>query len=431
MARQDSETRGPSPKEALQGRARQQQLRQIKIVLYGILGLFAVVLIFGVVNELLLKPSLPVAVVHDEEISLRQFKKEVTFQRAQLIFSLESLETAVGGDIALVQQYGGQQINTLLDTNYLGQVALDNLIEDRLVRTEAEARGITVSDDDIDAELALGFNYYEGDLPTPMPTATSAPDPTPTITPLFTEPVTETVPSTPTATAEPVSTLEPLPTATRVSLESYDESRMGLLSDFRKLGVSEETYRRQVANDLYRRRLTEAMAAEAQAADKVEKASFRYVAFETEEAAHAAFEEMPTDGFLGVWNRIKSTAIEEGEPPIGVASEVLWRVREEMDSIFGLDIGQRAFELPVGDHSEVFAAASGSQDERFYVLEVTGREVQKMSKRELQIRDDKLLDEWLAERRYDDVEEFDRWRSNIPKTPRLDSRFLAQQAAQP
>ena len=41
------------------------------------------------------------------------------------------------------------------------------MTEEALLRQEAEARGITVTDAELDEEIGSFFNYFDGELPTP------------------------------------------------------------------------------------------------------------------------------------------------------------------------------------------------------------------------------------------------------------------------
>jgi hypothetical protein len=248
-------------KEILLARKQEKQTRQVRLAVIGIIALLVVVFVIGIVNELIIKPTLPVAVVSGEEISLGEWQDRVRFQRAQLVIGIEDLEETVGGDVGLVQQFAGQQINLLLQPDVLGQLVLEDMIDDKIMRQNAEVRGITVTEAEVDARIEENFNYFGGESPTPFPTATQTVMPTPSLTPIPTAVITDVLPTNtpqPSPTAGPSAT--PIPTATAVSLEAFQEEVASTLDEFKAHGVSEETYRDFIRGQLYRDKLTEALA---------------------------------------------------------------------------------------------------------------------------------------------------------------------------
>ncbi|MCL4253705.1 MAG: hypothetical protein KJ043_08000, partial [Anaerolineae bacterium] len=100
-----------------------------------------------------------------------------------------------------------------------GLRVINALVEDRIVRREAEARGITVTDEQIDEQIRRLFRYTPAEETDPE--ATPEPEVTPTITPTpFVSPTpsntpvpTETTP-TPTPQFTPAPTITPFPTLT-------------------------------------------------------------------------------------------------------------------------------------------------------------------------------------------------------------------------
>jgi hypothetical protein len=162
-----------SRKDVLIARKQAEQMRQIKTGVYIVLGLLAVLVIFAVVNELIIAPNRPVAIVGADEISLRDWQNRVEFERAQRIILLENQLEAFQGDVGIVQQFGGQVIQELLQPDALGQNVLNNMIDELVVEQLAAMRGISVSEAEIDAEIGATFNYFDGESPTPFPTATA------------------------------------------------------------------------------------------------------------------------------------------------------------------------------------------------------------------------------------------------------------------
>ncbi len=162
-----------SRKAILIARKEARQTRQILLVIGVVVLLLIIVLVAGLTNEFLIKPGLPVAKVNNLEISMDEWRSRVRLQRAQLILGVEDLAEAVGQDIGQVQQFAGQQLLLLTqDSERLGQAVLDQMIDEVLIRQEAEARGIIVSEADIQNEIEESFGYFGGASPTEEPTAT-------------------------------------------------------------------------------------------------------------------------------------------------------------------------------------------------------------------------------------------------------------------
>lgn len=58
------------------------------------------------------------------------------------------------------------------------------MIDELLIRQEAQSRGIEVTEEEVNAAIGERYSYYDGGLPTPVPTGTNTPVPTPSLTPI-------------------------------------------------------------------------------------------------------------------------------------------------------------------------------------------------------------------------------------------------------
>jgi hypothetical protein len=130
----------------------------ITIIVLGLIG-------FGILQSTVLQPNQPVVVVGDEKVTIRQFQERVKFQRRNLVqqyISIQQNMQLFGSDQetqAYFQQYLSQ-INAQLDPAILGQTIIDSLIDDSLIRQEAERRGISVSTDEIDQRIESELGYF-------------------------------------------------------------------------------------------------------------------------------------------------------------------------------------------------------------------------------------------------------------------------------
>ncbi len=161
-------------------RMERERIQQRYLVIGTIVVLVFVVgiVLYGILDQTVLKNIRPVAKVGSDTITTAAFQKEVRFQRYRLIDQLQSLM----GDPMAIQFFGQyiQQISTELSSpNSIGQNVLDSMVENDLVQKEAAKRGITVSDAEVNQAFEAAFGYYPNGTPTP--TVTSTPYNTPTL----------------------------------------------------------------------------------------------------------------------------------------------------------------------------------------------------------------------------------------------------------
>lgn len=418
-----------SRKEVLIARRQEQQTRQVRLAIFGIVGLLALVVIIGAINEMIIKPDSAVASVNGTEVSLSDWQERVRFQRGQLIIGLEDLAAAFGQDIGQVQQYAGQQINLLEDPPTLGQFVLDELVDEELVYQAAVQRGIVVSDNDIQKEIEETFGFFGGAAPTALPTATETPIPTPSLTPIVGEVIADVLPTSipePSPTAGPTST--PFPTSTPVSRDSFQETFDETMAEFKDLGTDELIFRDVVRARLFEDILLDELAIEEELPDEAMQASFFYLLFGAEDEAQQAISDISTGDYLTVWNTIKSQPLEsDGEQPAATASEVFWRTQEDIESLYGAEIAQAAFSQSAGEAGAVIVVPASdleAGDDTYFVIMVSGREMRPLSESALNSARQELLQTWLESQRQVGVEIYERWRANVPPRPVLDRRFL-------
>jgi parvulin-like peptidyl-prolyl isomerase len=220
----------------------EREARYQRWVLLGIgaaIGVILLVLLAGVVYEGLIFPNQPIAVVNGETITTAEFQARVRLVRwqtgRQLIgaLNLYGVEALSDQNHPLYQQL--QQIYQQLypgQENIIGEQVLNEMIEDILLRQQAEEMGISVDPELVEAQVQDFFGYDpnpETPTPTleptvtPTPIVSPTPSPTPTGTP--TPEATEEGEAEPTATATPVETATPFPTLTAdEQRDRYEES---------------------------------------------------------------------------------------------------------------------------------------------------------------------------------------------------------------
>jgi parvulin-like peptidyl-prolyl isomerase len=203
---------------------RDRQLRRyIRIAAITVAVLVVGVIAFGLIDQLVLQPSRPVATVSGVKISTGEFEKHVRYSRMQRIQQYWQYQQ-------FAQFFGPDQFQSQLtqieaefsNPETIGESALNDMIAGELIRQEAKKRNIPVNDSEVREKIQEAFNYYPNGTPTPGPTGTPAPTltlaptrtglPTSTLTPVPT--ATATLTPTATATQGPTPTATPTPTLT-------------------------------------------------------------------------------------------------------------------------------------------------------------------------------------------------------------------------
>lgn len=213
----------PTRKESARRRREDERNRRMLIGLGVVAGILVLIIAAGVIQELVIKPQQPVATVNGVRITTADYAKRVRF--------------------AWFQESQQQQQAT--DSQSTSLQVLDQMVDEKLLREQAQQRGLTVSADEVSEALERSFGYQRN-TPTPSPTPPVSPTPLPS----------------PTPGGSPTPT--PLPTATPVSLESAQKSLQSYLEQVKTAAsFSEADLRALVETDLLRDKLYEAVGNEA------------------------------------------------------------------------------------------------------------------------------------------------------------------------
>ena len=430
MAKKRQETENPreqrqSRKEYLRSQREAAEKRRIYMALGGVGALLVLIFIFALVNEFVLAPNRAVATINGEDITLRDWEDRVRYERAQRIIVLENQYTAFDGDVGLIQQFAGQQINELFAAEELGQIVIDTMVNEVVIRQAAEERGITVTEAEVEDFIGEAFAYYDGESPTPLPTAMATVMPTPSLTPIPTAVITEVLPTDvplPSPTAGPPNT--PQPTPTPVTEEEYERQLNELLAQFEELDVNLAVYREVVRAQIYIDKLTDALAEEDGVLDEAEQASFFALSFGSEEEANATVDDIATDGFLTVWNTIRSRPFDAESDSTANAFEILWRSQADLAN-FGTEAQTAVFNLPLETPSDVLVQTDeATGTETFFIIQVSGREVRPLSENAYDTAKRANLTSFLDAQIAGNLEITEFWRGRVPTQPVLDPKFL-------
>ena len=423
-----------SRKEVLIAKKEAEQTRGIRISIGIVIGLILLILLIAVVNELIISPNREVAKVEDEKITLNEFQDRVEYERTQRIIFLESQLESFGNDVGIVQQFASQWIIDLLpqSSNEFGESVLDQMVAEKLIEQAAAEYGIEVSEADVDEAIGAEFGYYGGGLPTPLPEATETVVPTPSLTPIPTAVITDLLP---TATSLPAPTdgpePTPFPTATPVSEEAFQTEFAEFFQAYRDFGVSEDRYREGIYARLLREQVMDALAIEQALPTEAEHSNFFVIAASDEAEIGDIVTQVEADGYLPVWNEIRSRPFDPESTSTAIAAELLRRTQDDLVQTFGDEAAAAAFELDIDTPSGVITAVGQDGTQQYFIIMVSGREVLPLAESALQAQKEAALLAYLEEMIASQAVINDFWRGRVPTLPVLDSKFLAQPTPAP
>jgi peptidyl-prolyl cis-trans isomerase D len=431
----------------------ERERRQQRIIMTGAIAVLVLALgliSYGILENTVIQPRQPVARVEDETISTREFQTLGRYYRQNFIQRYnETLQLAqMFGDDPSAEQYIQttlSQIQAQLQPQLLGQMVLDSLIEDRLIRQEAARRGITVTAEEIDRALQEAFGYYASGTPTPLPTEAVLPTstlspaqiallpPTPTITPTAVltdteviepeaegeeseavdelEAVEEPEAVEPTPTEAPVEdptatpTAAPIPTATPYTFEAFQVQYRTVVDSYAaNLNFGEADFRDLFESQLYREKVMEAVVGEIE--KEAEHVWARHILVDDADLASELYERLALgEDFytLAVENSTDGSASSGGD--LG------WFRYEDMVPEFS----EAAFGLQIGEISPPVQSDYG-----WHIVQSLGREVRPISAATIENIRQQRFQEWLDQQRQSvDIEIYDLWIERVPSQPAL------------
>lgn len=272
-------TRAEAPvevrKRLLHERMEREQSKGFLRVLLPVVGLIVLIVGFGAYWEGWRKPHQPIATVTlgkdgpSETITAKDFTPRVLYQRNQIIQSLDSLKTLQISDASILTNMAqGQREN-------VGQAVQDALVDEALVRLEADRRQIEVTEADIQAHLLNNdpdLNRVIFGSATPLPSATA------TVPVLATSEATATTFPTPTVMSEEAIAAATAERATAVAGVSAKRFQGAMRSELdprlATIGISRELYLSVVRETVRREKLNKAMGDEIPAEEPQIEAEF-------------------------------------------------------------------------------------------------------------------------------------------------------------
>ena len=402
-----------------------RQSNIIRAVAIG--GILIVVLLLGYgylkLNVLQLRE--PIAKVNGVTITTGQWQERVQLQRFNLL-NLYNTYQFYQQNFGMDTSQQLQQIQlTLQSPETLGQQVLDQMIEDILIRQEAEKRGISVSADEVEAAIQAAYNFSPNGTPTPtitptefsLPTlsseqltiypATATPTEVLTSTPAPTNtPDNSVTPTATSTTAPPTPTFVPqnaTATATPFTLEGFKTEFAKSMDNFKASGVSEATIRAAYENQLFRQKLEEVITADTPRTEEQVWARHILVADKGKAATVMALLKHGTD--FGKLARDFSTDTGSGAK----GGDLGWFGKGAMVAEFE----KAAFSMKIGEISEPIQSQFG-----YHIIQVLGHDNIPLNASQYEEKRKTAFTEWLTKtREAADITIFDVWKQRVPTAP--------------
>jgi hypothetical protein len=457
MSKNPSGPRAPLTRKQLSRVERERRYRRLiwlgtAVVAALVLGLIG----FGVADQTLLQPRQPVARVGQAEISTADFQRAVRFRRYQLLSYYQQVQQTalVFGSDPQTQQYFQSQLSQitsqLADLITLGREVLNELIDQELIRQEAQRRGLTVSAAEIDARLGEDvFRYFPNGTPTPTltpspfptdvlptvdPTRAALWTPTPTLTPTAT--LSPTATPTPGPSPTPTATFTPRPTSTPFTAEGYATESAQYFSSFQQIaGLNQNDLRRYFESLILREKLVAALSADVPASE--EQVHARHILIGVSETATDEEKAAAQTTAQEVLARLNA-----GEDWSALAAQYS---TDTSNNLNGGDLGWFGRGVMVAEFEQAaFAAAVGQITDPvqtsfgWHIIQVLGHENRALTASQLEAKRQQAFDAWLQQQRDNAdasglplVEIFDRWQDRVPSQPDLSDLATVTQSVVP
>jgi parvulin-like peptidyl-prolyl isomerase len=406
----------------------ERERRQTRLILgIAIAGILIVVglISYGYLKENVFQLNEPVAEVNGEKITTGKWQERVKFQRVQMV--------NVYNQYAFYQQSFGfdysqqmQQVASMMQSpETIGQQVLDQMTNEILIRQEAEKRGITVSDEEVEKSIQETFNFFPDGTPSPTVTPTefsyptltsqqltlypSTATPGPTATPELTA-TSDPATATPTATTAP-PTPSPVPqpptaTATAYTLEGFQTQYGDMLKGFETYNISESTVREVYKTELLRKKLLEEITKDTPRTE--EQVWARHILVETEQEAQAVYQKL-TAGQEDFAEVARTTSKDTGSGANG--GDLGWFGKGAMVAEFE----EAAFSQPIGDVGKPVKSEFG-----YHIIQVMARQELPLTDSQYQQKKETAFSDWLTtSREAAAIITHEVWKQRVPAEPAL------------
>ncbi|MFP4322597.1 MAG: peptidylprolyl isomerase [Anaerolineales bacterium] len=456
---------------------RDRRLQRIATITIGVIAIFITLLVIGaLIYDAFFVPDQELTTVNGEDVTVAEFRDRIQYERFRLAEQIRTFynsareEGGLSAEEARNQTFavfsGNQEtgqpgtIDLLINEEFLAQEILTTMEQERVLDQFAEAQGIEVDEETIDAEVAELMSNFTGAVAAETPTATPSPSPTLTRTPIVSPTPSSTPTETPapsetplptvegcaeddddcaTTTPVPTNTITPTPTETQTptatSTDLPIEQQRATISAFEEEFFEESTdisglNEDAVRQTFYYRALTDAVR-DFLTSDPEQFPEYYVPPDDIRVDARHILVGFPEDAppppddeeneFFQEAQRI-AEALRAGEPfaPLALAQSddttsaqqggaLGWASTSQYDEAFA----EATETLPIGAISDPVRSQFG-----YHIIQVMGREQEPLTQSQLNQRRQTEYNEWLSERTITaDIERREGWQDFIPASP--------------
>jgi parvulin-like peptidyl-prolyl isomerase len=418
MSNQSSNPKALTKKHLARAERERRQTRLILGIGIGGIVLVAGLLVYGYLNLNYFQLQKPIVEVNGSAVTTGYWQERIQVERINLLNQYKYLQFQQNFGIDTTQQQQ-QVLFTLQSPDVLGQQVLDLLVDEELVKQEAERRGITVSKEEIDQAIQSTYQFFPDGTPTPtvtptdvtlptlssqqltlypstaIPTKAFTETPAPTSTP---DPAVTNAPPTPTFVPEPATA-----TATPYTLDGFKSRFAEELKNFEASGVSEATLRKLFETDLLRTKVREALTADLQPTE--EQVWARHILVEDERSL-GIVQSLLAAG----WDFAEVAKKYSKDTGSGInGGDLGWFGRGAMVPEFEA----AAFSQAIGEIGKPVKSQFG-----YHIIQVLGHDELPINASQFQQKRDTAFTEWLAKAKSDaTITTNEAWPQLVPDAP--------------
>lgn len=352
-------------------REKETEFQQLMMwIAIGVISLIVIIVGYGLIAETVAAQK-PVARIYDESITTKSYRTRQMYERTRIQQQINEYAyyqqlyqgLSDAGDFLQQLQLAQANLENQLAPGYVDIFAkqvLDGMLEEALVRHEAQARGLAISQDEVNLRIEelLG---YDREAAASITDTTSIPN----------------------------------------YADYYAMFKLNILD---ASGFTEKDFRTLVQTQLLKEQLMDTLVEVETTAEQIEGTLFMLTAEEAALALQWRINQGAED--------ITEIAEEINQSETGDAASftIPWMTANYLASNFGPDVERAAWNTEVGQ-----AAAPVSVDAWYYVFYVAGREVRPLEDSLIQTAKEQQYYTWLETQLAEQAEYLDNWQNAIVK----------------